>query len=654
METARALYSNLLAICLLIVALAAAKSAVAGQPDITNVTVSVTADKKVSITYDLASSSVQDNFNIQIAVFSGHSIAPLLVSQLSGDVGQTIRPGMGKTVVWDARADGYVLDGDYYVEVSATMRPQVRTGSHLTQSMLFPGLGDYRLRNGSLYFLYGVGFYGSLYGAWYYNDLAKQEYIRYQQATEIDMRNELYDNTNTYALYATTLLSTAAFIYITDNTGILMKSRRLRRRDPIEPSDSKYYHRLSQQPYSGKSTATPLNTKTQYDYELAKAYKAFDTGDYESAATIATECLQYQEADINEINNFLANVETAKLEAEKLQAQYNRYIEAGDSLLALKQYDAAQQAYEASLVLLSDKEYPKRQIIVIQNEKTTIAYNALIADADELFGNGELDAALLQYDAALALKPSEPYPVNQKKLIADKKLEMAKEAEYMQFVATGDSLFSLSEYTEAIIAYDKASTIKAGDRHLIQKRAEAVRLKNEAEANDVGKIYDSIIVIADRAFEAREIDIAITHYKTANKVMPTDEYALKHIRFCENSLNRMRYTDEISVGRVEGSRIKVRIANPRFSCYENNTFRYEVFSEKKIYGDQYLNLLINYVTCDKKVIARWYSVSLKNIDAGLYFKPQDNEVNARVLGINWLQEYHIESRPRYGVVIPQQ
>jgi formylglycine-generating enzyme len=84
---------------------------------IKNVKTTVTPDDRIMIEYDLdAGNLCTITLDVSLDSASGFPIKPLSLSQ---DVGEGIKPGMGKRILWDVFTDMKRLSGDLAVKVSA-------------------------------------------------------------------------------------------------------------------------------------------------------------------------------------------------------------------------------------------------------------------------------------------------------------------------------------------------------------------------------------------------------------------------------------------------------------------------------------------------------------------------------------------------------
>jgi formylglycine-generating enzyme required for sulfatase activity len=88
---------------------------------VTNVTVAQRTDgsKIVDITYDLTEDAVFTEFDISVEVSFDDGATYTQISQITGDVGENIMPGTGKTITWNA---GSEFDGTFGENVAVVIK----------------------------------------------------------------------------------------------------------------------------------------------------------------------------------------------------------------------------------------------------------------------------------------------------------------------------------------------------------------------------------------------------------------------------------------------------------------------------------------------------------------------------------------------------
>lgn len=398
-------------------------------------------DKKVEIIYDLVSKSLNEEFRVNVEIYR-KSGEKLNASTLSGDIGG-MKAGNHKRIIWDSRKDlGKPIDDDVYVVLSYTKSIEIKQGNHLVKSLLMPGLGDYRLGNSKLYFLYSLAAYGSAFSTVYFNNQAFNTYSNYLNTYDIDERNDLYNKFSTQKSLSYVFLASSVALWAYDIYSVHHKYVRLK--SGITKDKSLYYYNLSTKIYKEISRTQRLNTKTDFDYALEKADKFYNINKLNDALPAYKEALLLEPGNqyiINRIENINQIFENIRITNEK----YNTALRIGDSLFSRKDYEKAKISFQNANMLKPDEQYP----IIRLND---ISYYLDIIKADDLFKIGDYKDSRQYYVSASEKKPKEIYPQSRINEI-DEKLKVI---EYELHIENGDKAFYNKDYELAIKYYEKA------------------------------------------------------------------------------------------------------------------------------------------------------------------------------------------------------
>lgn len=265
-----------------------------------------------------------------------------------------------------------------------------------------------------------------------------------------------------------------------------------------------------------------------YNNAIAKADNEFAAKDY----TTAKE--SYQLA--------LTFKPTEKYPAERIAvidkmaataAQYNGIIEKADALYNQEKWNEAITAYTQASNIQPEESYPKERIQAINNmlgEQADLQtrYAALLSEADAAFKGRNWQDAIASYQNALTLKPQEAYPQQQiDKANNELKLLEAQEASYASALQTADSLFNASLWNPAILAYQSALKLKPADSYPPQQIEKAKAYI--ADAKKIDSDYNSAIVAADKLFNTKKWNEAITEYNKATALKPAEQYPKEQI-----------------------------------------------------------------------------------------------------------------------------
>ena len=233
---------------------------------------------------------------------------------------------------------------------------------------------------------------------------------------------------------------------------------------------------------------------------------------------------------------------------DKYKVNYEVSIRKGDAYLRAKKYDDAIEAFTEAKKWGPLETYPTEQIVLTKQEKgkaeeaekqakIEAEYNAAIAFADELFDLKKYSESISEYLKAKSIDPEMAYPTDQiveaKKLQALLEEQQAKaeaiaklEADFKNALDEGDAALKDNAFDKAIVAYQKAKSLKPSDP-IPNARMETAK-KNQANANakaEQEKVqieFDATMSKAAVLLDAKSFDKAIAAYKDAQKIKPTD------------------------------------------------------------------------------------------------------------------------------------
>ena len=250
---------------------------------------------------------------------------------------------------------------------------------------------------------------------------------------------------------------------------------------------------------------------------------------------------KYPKDKSDEINSILA----------KLKSDTDKYTLAttnGDKALASVNYAPALAAYQEALSIKPAEQYPQDKISEVKTamaaqQKTNEAYAAAIKTADESFTARNYDAALTTYGEALKLKSSEKYPADQvariNKLLGD--MHSADE-NYSNAIAEADINFNSQRYTEASVSYKKALLVKPAEAYpksQLDKIGILVAEQKKRESD-----YSGMILSADKLLATKKYEDAITAYRAAQVLKPTEKYPSEKIAEAEKLVADLKALQE--------------------------------------------------------------------------------------------------------------
>ncbi|TAE73156.1 MAG: hypothetical protein EAZ85_07805 [Bacteroidetes bacterium] len=197
------------------------------------------ADTTISITYDLKAAP---NRYYKARLFysnnKGNSFKGPLFS-VKGDIGDSIKPGKNKQASWSFKKDNPYFDGkNIMFKLDITEIPKISTGGpkYALRSLLVPGWGDTKVRNGYNYGVITIATYGCLITGAIFQLEANRRYNRYTDrlANSSAEHESLYKQAQNSKNLATAFFATGAGIWIADVVGVYIRGVKNRRRVAAE------------------------------------------------------------------------------------------------------------------------------------------------------------------------------------------------------------------------------------------------------------------------------------------------------------------------------------------------------------------------------------------------------------------------------------
>jgi hypothetical protein len=298
---------------------------------------------------------------------------------------------------------------------------------------------------------------------------------------------------------------------------------------------------------AAKKAAAEKALQNKYDSLVRIGDNAFKAQSYPAAKAAYNSALQVK-ADQQYPKNQLAAIDKAIADAAgkaATQKKYDSLIAIGDNAFKSKSYSAAKDAYNGAIRVKGDEQYPKTQLAAIdkamaddadaaKKAATQKKYDSLVALGDNAFKGKNYKDAKDAYNKALLVKP-EQYPKDQLAAIdkaiadeADASKKAAIQKKYDSLVAIADNSFKSKNYSNAKTAYNAALGVKPTEQYPKDQIAAIDKtIADEADASRkaaVKKKYDSLVVIGDKAFQAKSYNDAKSAYNKAIQVKPDETY----------------------------------------------------------------------------------------------------------------------------------
>lgn len=493
---------------------------------------------KVTITYDIVNPASNEQYNINVSIFRENG-AKLNVLSLSGDLFE-IKGGNGKTIIWEQKKDGYVLDEKIYISLAIATKVSIPITTHLVKSAIYPGWGDYRIRNGKYHFLYGMAGFSAIGTAIYLNNQANKNYNEYKNSFDFSKSNSLFNKSKQQQNFSYVFAASACLVWTIDLASLNQKAKRVRKE--ITEENSRYYYKKSQQTNLYSSNTGYINTKTPYDQAIERGDKLIASEKYIEAK------IAYEEANKFEVTETSINklITVAKIieEEKRKTISYNTAISRGQELLNQKKYKEAKSEFESARSIKPKEVYPQSQIDEINTTLHQIElqrqYEEKMEQGIALLKNKNHELAKENFQSALTYKPNDVAALNRIQecdegiaMVAKRKLD----DEYKLKMNQANALYETKRYEDAKDAYNQALSLKPDaiePKNKIDECeiaiAKLIEAKKEAEYND-------LISKARVAKSGNRLTEARAYYVKAQEIFPQELEPGVQIKIIDDLIN---------------------------------------------------------------------------------------------------------------------
>lgn len=290
----------------------------------------------------------------------------------------------------------------------------------------------------------------------------------------------------------------------------------------------------------------------QYAAELKIADDQFKAKDFEAAiesykkASAMKSLETYPKTKITEAQNQLATI--AKQQAN--DKEFADLMTAGAAQVEQKDWATAQASYQKAGAIKPGDQKVKDQLALVKGELDKInqqkavdaQYAALVAKGDKEFGLKQYDLAVKTFQQASGIKPGENYPKERLKEIETIQASINAEKDlnkrYTSAISKADSAFKSAKYEQSIGLYNEASAIKPAESYpKTQVTAAQNKINELAKQKEADEQYKGMLAKADADLAGAKYDDAISGYKQALAIRPTDVYPKNKITEAQNKLN---------------------------------------------------------------------------------------------------------------------
>ena len=297
----------------------------------------------------------------------------------------------------------------------------------------------------------------------------------------------------------------------------------------------------------------------RYLVEIQKADQLFTSKNLDAAKSAYQEAKsikpgeQYPLQRIQEIDRQILAEQSRK--QQQIAEGYQNAVNAGNSLLAQKQYRSARESFQKALTFKPDDVFAKNKVMEIDNlirqEQARVAanqerqrqYDEIIARADGLYNSKSYTGAKTEYQKALQVMPNQTYPgqriaeidrvlAEQQRLMAE---QQSKDNAYRLSVSKADDLFGQRQYELAKSEYNNALSIKPAEVYPKNRITEIDNLiVRQQQALTREENYKNTLAEADRLFSEKNYTAAKSSYNRALGIKPNEVYPKTQISKIDN------------------------------------------------------------------------------------------------------------------------
>jgi len=219
-------------------------------------------DNKLVIKYNILHSKAEQTFNISLEITDA-SGSQIPAGSLSGDIGENVRGGSNKQIIWDYNSDRIVVNEMINFEIIArpmqaeiTEVADIKTGKAILLSTILPGLGLSKMNKGGPYWLMGIAGYGCLGASYLYNKKANDSYTAYLENTDVSQNDELLSKSQSQNQLSKTFAYSAIGIWSINLVWTAIKAKKMKQKNIGQMSKQNMLFYAGYDPFTKASSFT--------------------------------------------------------------------------------------------------------------------------------------------------------------------------------------------------------------------------------------------------------------------------------------------------------------------------------------------------------------------------------------------------------------
>ena len=276
------------------------------------------------------------------------------------------------------------------------------------------------------------------------------------------------------------------------------------------------------------ATAVQAQNAESYESLMRKGNEKYNAKDYISAKTYFEMALKQKANDPTAKQKLSESVKKIQEDGARQEVFY-AHLDAGDQYYSQQMYEEALAEYDAALKVFPEDKYVGGQAgevraILKERQDKQDAYNLAMSQGEALLAEDNFDAAILQFETASGIFPTDKLP---KERIAEAK---QKKQLYTERVSRFDKLVEEARQFGLRKNYDSALEKISQALELFPNDVDANAKRNEYQvAKGTTDRYNGIIAAADKLYENKAYKEAKTQYQSALAVVAGDAYATEMI-----------------------------------------------------------------------------------------------------------------------------
>jgi tetratricopeptide (TPR) repeat protein len=351
---------------------------------------------------------------------------------------------------------------------------------------------------------------------------------------------------------------------------------------------------------------------------VSEADKYFFAQQYEPAQAKYRDVLKFDSANeyakkqLVQIDNKIN--EKKKADQKIVDDRYNAAILKANNALSSKNYAKAENGYNEALTIKPGDIYSQNQFAVIEkekeknkleeeNHKKEDLYKNYISTGDKAFNAKLYEAAKNAYSQALNVKPGDAIAASrldelEKQMASALQQEEIRKSDslYKSYILSADKILLEQSFEEAKIIYTQALSVKPGDKYcndqlrkIDETLEKQVEIKQQDEKNKaLEDQYNTVITLADSAFDKEMWDVAKEQYAAAFKII-NKPYPQQRINEMNRKLNDLKKLQDAERQKQEKDSLDILRFNALIKKADND-FENKAFESAKNGYKQALNI----------------------------------------------------------------